>query len=75
VFRSTTACGARTLAIYTGKVVDGNVIVKGVLLSEGSHVTILVPDDEAPFDLTPDMVAELDESIAQALRQATPVSG
>jgi hypothetical protein len=49
--------------------------VKGVLLSEGSHVTILVPDDEAPFDLTPDMVAELDESIAQARRQAKPVSG
>jgi len=56
------------LAIYTGEVVDGKVIVKGALLAEGTHVTILVPDDEEPFDLTPDMEAEIEESIAQIER-------
>jgi hypothetical protein len=57
-----------TLAIYSGKVIDGKVIVKGVLLSEGTHVTILVPDDEEPFELTPDMEAEIAESIAEIER-------
>lgn len=45
------------------------VLVKGALLPEGAQVTILVADDEdEPFDLTPEMLAELDESIAQADR-------
>ena len=56
------------MAIYTGKVVDGKVIVQGALLAEGTEVTILVPDDAEPFYLTPDMEAELEESIAQLER-------
>ena len=44
------------------------VLVKGALLPEGTKVTILVPEDEAPFDLSPDMIAELEESIAQVER-------
>ncbi len=57
------------MSVYSGKVVNGLVLVKGALLPEGANVTILVPDDEdEPFDLTPEMLAELDESIAQADR-------
>ena len=56
------------MAIYTGKVVDGKVIVQGALLAEGTTVTILVPEDEEPFYLSPGMEAELEESIAQLER-------
>lgn len=56
------------MAIYTGKVVDGQVVVQGALLVEGTVVTILVPDDAEPFYLSPDMEAELEESIAQLER-------
>jgi hypothetical protein len=43
------------VAIYTGEVVDGKVLVHGALLAEGTQVTILVPEDAEPFYLTPDM--------------------
>ena len=56
------------MTIYSGKVIDGKVVVKGALLPEGARVMILLPDDEEPFDLSPDMLAELEESIAQADR-------
>jgi hypothetical protein len=57
--------------VYTGKVVDGKVLVKGVLLAEGTRVTILVDDEDEEFFLTPDMQRELDRSIAQAERGET----
>jgi hypothetical protein len=56
------------VAVFSGKVVDGKVIVTGALLPEGAHVTILLPEDEEPFDLSPEMEAELEESIAQIER-------
>jgi hypothetical protein len=56
------------VAIYTGKVVDGKVVVDGALLEEGTKVTILIPEDQVPFHLTPDMEAEIEESIAQLER-------
>ena len=56
------------MSVYSGTVVDGKVLVNGVLLPEGTKMTILVPEDEEPIDLSLDMIAELDESIAQADR-------
>jgi hypothetical protein len=56
------------VAIYTGEVVDGQVVVQGALLVEGTVVTILAPDDAEPFYLSPDMEAELEESVAQLER-------
>ena len=53
------------MAIYTGKVVDGVIQPYGVLLPEGTKVTILVPEDAEPFDLTPEMIAELDQAVAE----------
>jgi hypothetical protein len=60
------------VGIYSGKVLDdGKVLVLGALLPKGTKVTILVAEDEEPFDLSPDMIAELEESIAQADRGET----
>jgi hypothetical protein len=57
------------VGIYSGKVVDGQIQIQGALLPEGITVTIVVPDvDDEPFDLSPDMIAELEESIAQIER-------
>ena len=53
------------MAVYSGKVVNGVVAVSGVLLPEGTKVTLLVDDEDDAFHLTPELVAELDESIAQ----------
>jgi hypothetical protein len=57
--------------VYSGKVVDGKVLVKGVMLPEGTKVMILVDDEDEEFFLTPDMHLELDKSIAQAERGET----
>ena len=57
------------MSVYSGKVVNGLVLVKGALLPEGANVTILVPDDEdEPFYLDAEMQEELERSIAQADR-------
>lgn len=60
------------MSVYSGKVVNGVVFVKGALLPEGANVTILVPDDEdEPFYLDAEMQEELERSIAQADRGET----
>jgi hypothetical protein len=60
------------VSVYSGKVVNGMVLVKGALLPEGATVTILVPDDEdEPFYLDAEMQEELERSIAQADRGET----
>jgi hypothetical protein len=56
------------MSVYTGKVVNGMVLVNGVLLPEGAKVTVLVDDLEDEFFLTPEMQALLEKSIAQADR-------
>jgi len=52
------------VSVYSGRGVNGVVHLKGVLLPEGTRVMILVDDEDEPFDLTPDMLAELERSIA-----------
>lgn len=59
------------MAVYSGKVVDGRVLLTDVQLPEGTNVVVLVSEDEEPFDLSPDMEAELAEAIAQADRGET----
>ena len=60
------------MSVYSGKVINGVVLVKGALLPEGANVTILVPDDEdEPFYLDAKMQEELERSIAQADRGET----
>ena len=56
------------MKIITGKVVDGRIEVPSGTLEEGSSVTVLVPDGEATFELSPEEVRELQSSIDQASR-------
>jgi len=56
------------LAIYTGKVVDGKVVVDGDPLPEGTEVTVHVIGDDEEFWLTTDMEAELEEAAARIKR-------
>ena len=53
------------MRITKGKVVGGQVIVEGEPLTEGSIVTILIPEDRT-FTLTEEDEAALLEAIAQA---------
>jgi hypothetical protein len=62
------------MKVATGKVVEGKVVVEGVILEEGSVVTVLTRDAEGTFELTPEEEAELLLSIAEADRGET-VSG
>ena len=62
-----------TMRITKGKVVDGQVIVEGDPLNEGSTVTILV-SDETTFRLNAEDEAALLQAIAEA-NQNDLVSG
>lgn len=55
------------MRITKGKVVDGQIVVEGESLQEGSSVTVLIPD-EREFTLGPEEEAALLEAIAQADR-------
>lgn len=59
------------MKILTGKVVHGRVEVPADLAAEGSQVTMLVADDEAGFELSPELESELVEAMAEADRGET----
>ena len=59
------------MRIATGKAVAGKVVVDGEPLQEGATVTILAPESDETFELTPDDEAKLLESIAEADRGET----
>jgi len=52
--------------IATGKVVSGKVVVEGEPLAECATVTVLAPDDDQTFDLTPEEESLLLASIREA---------
>jgi len=52
--------------IASGKVVSGKVVVEGEPLTEGASVTVLAPDDDETFDLTPEEESQLLASIREA---------
>jgi len=54
------------MRLVTGKVVEGKVVVEGDPLKEGSSVTVLAPEDDRSFELTP----EQEELLLQAIREA-----
>jgi len=55
------------MRITKGKVVDGQIVVEGESLREGSTVTVLVPDEHT-FTLSDEEEAALLEAIAEAER-------
>jgi hypothetical protein len=56
------------MRIVKGRVVEGRIEVPTGTVEEGTTVTVLVPDGEEPFELSPDEVRELQASIDQASR-------
>ncbi len=54
------------MRIASGKVVSGKVVVDGEPLAEGATVTVLAPDDDETFDLTP----EEESLLLAAIREA-----
>ena len=60
-----------TMQLATGTVVDGKVVVEGDPLPEGAVVTILAREADETFEVSPELEAELLESIAQADRGET----
>jgi hypothetical protein len=54
------------MRITSGKVVAGKVVVEGEPLAEGATVTVLAPDSDEAFDLSPEDESLLVESIREA---------
>ena len=54
------------MRIATGKVVQGKLELDGDSLEEGATVTVLVPEPDESFELTPDEEAALEESLKEA---------
>jgi len=54
------------MRIASGKVVAGKVVVEGEPLTEGATVTVLAPDDDQAFDLSPEEESLLLQSIREA---------
>jgi hypothetical protein len=54
------------MRIASGKVVAGKVVVEGEPLAEGATVTVLAPDNDESFELSPEDESLLLESIREA---------
>jgi len=70
VFRARAVGHAKVqfVRVATGRVVNGKVVVEGEPLEEGAVVTVLAPDDEESFSLSPDQEQQLRLAIAEADR-------
>lgn len=53
------------MKLITGKVVSGKIEVEGEALKEGSTVTVLAPEDDETFELSPQQEAELARRIQE----------
>jgi hypothetical protein len=56
------------MKMLTAKVKDGQLDVPKGLLEEGATVTVLIPESDEPFELTPEQRQVIEESIAQIER-------
>lgn len=59
------------MRITTGKVRNGTIDLQGEVLPEGSTVTIVAPEAEDTFELSPEEEAELSAAIEAADRGET----
>jgi hypothetical protein len=58
-----------SMQVFTAPVKGGAIVPdEGIELPEGSRVTVIADEREAPVELTPEQEAELAESIAEADR-------
>ena len=56
------------MQIATGIVVQGQVVLDGASLPEGTQVTVLTRDTTAPVVLPPHLLAELEDALDEADR-------
>jgi len=56
------------MRIATGKVVDGRIVVEGVVLEEDATVTVLSHENDESFELSPEQEAKLLVAIGEADR-------
>jgi hypothetical protein len=56
------------MTVFSGRVVNGVIVIDDGPLPEGAEVTVLVENDGETFDVTPEEEAMLLASIAQADR-------
>jgi hypothetical protein len=56
------------MRVTTGRVVDGRIEVPGESLAEGSTVTVLAPENDETFTLSPDEEAALLNAMAEGDR-------
>lgn len=56
------------MTMVTGKVVNGHIEVEDFELPDGAEVTVMYGADDRCVELTPEMEAELEESIAEIER-------
>lgn len=56
------------MKILSGTVLDGRIVVEGEPLQEGKRVTILAPEGNETFEVTPEEKRLLLVSMAQAAR-------
>jgi len=58
-----------SMQVFTARVHGGAIVTDGTVpLAEGSRVTVIAGETEAPFELTAAQEADLGESIAEADR-------
>jgi len=57
------------MQVATGKVIDGKVVVDGIVLPEGTVVTVFAKDSEAVVRLSPSLQSELEEALGEADRE------
>jgi hypothetical protein len=64
--RESSSARMAAMRIATGKVIHGRLELEGDSLEEGSTVTVLVPEPDETFELTPDEEIALEESLKEA---------
>jgi hypothetical protein len=57
------------MQVATGKIIDGKVVIDGVVLPEGTVVTIFAKDADAVVRLSPALQSELEEALDEADRE------
>lgn len=59
----------QAMQIVTGTVVEGKIVLEGASFPEGTAVVVLARDSEPLVRLSPELLAELDEALAEADRE------
>ncbi|MGB0129508.1 MAG: hypothetical protein WBP72_17845 [Rhodocyclaceae bacterium] len=54
------------MQIVPGTVVEGKIVLEGASFPEGTTVVVIAKDAEPAVRLSPDLLAELDQALAEA---------